>query len=193
MKIVWLKGDYTGRNKERQRQAAKEKCDIVIEFHFNAAANPNASGTEVWYRKYSLPSRSLAKLLHDHVVSLGFRPRGIKSTISSRRVSFIDAYPRTSVVVLIEPCFVTNLSDAQKLHQDGFMAQLADAIVNAINEFVAKEKRNVRVIGLSVGHIGKTSNKFDRGARCLFGDFEADHASVLAKLVAERFQSQSQT
>jgi len=55
LKIVWLKGDYTGKNKERQRQAEKEKCDIVIEFHFNSAGDRAASGTEVWHRQYSIP------------------------------------------------------------------------------------------------------------------------------------------
>ena len=186
MKIVWLKGDYTGKNKERQRQAAKEKCDIVIEFHFNASTNLDASGTEVWHRQYSLHSRELAKLIHDRIVSLGFRPRGVKSAVPLSRAAFINAYPRTALVVLLEPCFVTNRLDAQKLHQEGFMPQLADAVVTAINDFIAKTNRRVQIIGLSVGHLWKTSNPSDRGARCLFGDFEAQHALSLAKLVAER-------
>ena len=190
MRIVWLTGDYTGKNRERQQQAAKEKCDIVIEFHFNASANPDASGTEVWHRQFSLPSFRLAKSLHDRIVSLGFKPRGVKSAVPTSRASFINSYPRTSIVVLLEPCFVTNRLDAQKLHQDGFMAQLAEAIASAVKDFIAKENRKVQVIGLSIGHKGKTSNKSDRGARCLFGDFEADHASELAKLVAERLQPQ---
>jgi len=189
LRIVWLKGDYTGKNKERQRQAVKEKCDIVIEFHFNASDNPSASGTEVWHRQYSLHSRELAKLIHDRIVALGFKPRGVKSAVPSSRAAFINAYPRTTLVVLLEPCFVTNRLDAQKLHQDGFMPKLADAVVTAIKDFRSKTNREIEVIGLSVGHLWKTSNPADLGAKCLFGDFEAHHALSLAKLVAEQLRS----
>ena len=189
MKIVWLTGDYVGKRKERQQQAAKEKCDVVIEFHFNGAQNEDASGTEVWYRQFSLPSSNLARILHDRIAALGFKPRGIKPAVPKTSASFINSYPRSAVVVLLEPCFVTNKRDAQKLHQDGFMDRLADAIATGIKDFAKKENRKIGVLGLSIGHKGKSSNPSDRGARCVFGDFEADHASVLAKKVAERLQT----
>ena len=44
MKSVFLKGDYTGKRKERQRQAIKEGCDFVLEFHFNSSNNAKAKG-----------------------------------------------------------------------------------------------------------------------------------------------------
>jgi N-acetylmuramoyl-L-alanine amidase len=136
LKIVWLKGDYTGKNKERQRQAEKEKCDIVIEFHFNSAGDRAASGTEVWHRQHSIFSRQLASILHDRIITLGFKPRGVKSAVPTSRASFINSYPRTCLVVLLEPCFVSNRSDAEKLHQDGFMDRLASAIASGIKDFL---------------------------------------------------------
>jgi len=185
LKIVWLKGDYTGK-RERQKQAAAEKCDIVIEFHFNSSNNPAASGTEVWHRQYSFPSRHLAVILHDRITALGFKPRGVKSAIPDSRASFINAYPVDCLVVLLEPAFISNSTDAQKLHQDGFLPKLAEAIVSGIKDFIKTTSyRKFEIIGLSVGHKYKTSNPADRGARCIFGDFEADHAESLAKLVAD--------
>ena len=190
MKIVWLKGDYTGKNKERQRQAEKERCDIVIEFHFNSAGDKAASGTEVWHRQYSIPSRHLATILHDRITNLGFRPRGVKSAVPTSRASFINSYPPTCVVVLLEPCFVSNRSDAEKLHQGGFIDRLANAIVAGIKDFIkTNANKKFAVIGLSVGHKYKTSNPNDKGASCVFGDWEANHAEDLAKKVAELLQS----
>ena len=190
MKIVWLKGDYTGKSKERQRQAEKEKCDIVIEFHFNSAGDRAASGTEVWHRQYSIPSRHLATILHDRITNLGFKPRGVKSAVSTSRASFINSYPTTCIVVLLEPCFVSNRSDAEKLHQDGFIDGLANAIVAGIKDFIkTNANRKFSVIGLSVGHRYKTSNPNDKGASCVFGDWEADHAEDLARKVAELLRS----
>jgi N-acetylmuramoyl-L-alanine amidase len=190
LKIVWLKGDYTGKNKERQRQAEKEKCDIVIEFHFNSASDKSASGTEVWHRQYSMPSRHLAAILHDKIIALGFIPRGVKSAVPTSRASFINSYPPTCVVVLLEPCFVSNRVDAEKLHKGSFMDKLADSIVAGIKDFIkSNANRKFEVIGLSVGHKYKTSNPNDRGAACVFGDWEADHAEVLAKKVAALLQS----
>ena len=190
MKIVWLKGDYTGKNKERQRQAEKEKCDIVIEFHFNSAGDRAASGTEVWHRQYSMFSRQLASILHDKITALGFKPRGVKSAVPTSRASFINSYPPTCLVVLLEPCFVSNRSDAEKLHQDGFMDKLAGAIASGIRDFIkTATHREFAVIGLSVGHRYKTSNPNDKGASCVFGDWEADHAEDLARKVAELLRS----
>jgi N-acetylmuramoyl-L-alanine amidase len=190
LKIVWLKGDYTGKNKERQRQAAKEKCDIVIEFHFNSAEDKAASGTEVWHRQYSMFSRQLASILHDKIIALGFKPRGVKLAVPDSRASFINSYPPTCIVVLLEPCFVSNRSDAEKLHQDDCVDGLANAIVAGIKDFIkATANKKFAVIGLSVGHKYKTSNPTDKGAACIFGDWEADHAEDLAKKVAALLQS----
>jgi len=190
LKVVWLKGDYTGKNKERQRQAEKEKCDIVIEFHFNSAGDKAASGTEVWHRQYSIPSRHLATILHDKITSLGFKPRGVKSAVPTSRASFINSYPPTCFVVLLEPCFVSNRSDAEKLHQDVFMDKLANAIVAGIRDFIkSTTHREFVVIGLSIGHKYKNSNPNDKGAACVFGDWEADHAEDLARRVAKLLQS----
>jgi len=162
----------------------------VIEFHFNSAGDKAASGTEVWHRQYSIPSRHLATILHDRITNLGFKPRGVKPAVQTSRASFINSYPPTCLVVLLEPCFVSNRSDAEKLHQDGFIDRLADAVVAGIRDFIkATANKKFAVIGLSVGHRYKTSNPNDKGAPCVFGDWEADHAEALAKKVAELLQS----
>lgn len=188
--VVWLTGDYTGQKKERQMQAQKNKCDVVIEFHFNASLNGSAKGAEVWYRIYSIVSRRLAEILLAKFTSIGLKPRGVRAATKDSRAAFINSYPNNIIVVLLEPAFVTNKEDATKLHDKKFMNDLASAIANGLRDFAAETKhREIKTIGLSVGHIGKSSNPKDKGAKCVFGDYEADHAKEVAEIVAKLLQS----
>lgn len=184
MRVIWLTGDYTGERRERQRQAAEKNCDIVIEFHFNSAANKTARGAEVWYRMYSIYSRRLAEILLDKMCELGLKRRGIYAATKDSRAAFINSYPNTAFVVLLEPAFVSNIFDAKRLHNKEFMEKLAKAIVDGLKAFADELKhRTIEVVGLSIGHVGKMSNPYDKGALCVFGDYESDHARELARLV----------
>jgi hypothetical protein len=70
------------------------------------------------------------------------------------------------------------------------MDKLASAIASGIRDFLrTATHREFTVIGLSVGHKYKTSNPNDKGAACVFGDWEADHAEDLARKVAELLRS----
>lgn len=170
--------------------ARKLKCDVVIEFHFNASVSETARGAEVWYRSYSIYSRRLAEILLHKMAEIGLRPRGVRAAMQPQRASFINAYPNDAIVVLLEPAFVTNKEDAKLLHDKNFMAKLANAIVDGLKAFANETKhREIKVVGLSVGHIGKRTSPNDKGAKCVFGDFEADHAKNLAELVFELLQS----
>jgi hypothetical protein len=88
---------------------------------------------------------------------------------------------------LLEPAFVTNRDDARKLHNQKVLTQLADRISSTIQQFARElSYRPIQVVGLSVGHKYKTSQPNDRGAPCVLGDTEADHAEALARLVQQR-------
>jgi N-acetylmuramoyl-L-alanine amidase len=190
LKVVWLTGDYTGKHKERQRQAKQAGCDLVIEFHFNAANDSRAHGAEVWYRQYSTPSKVLAERLLEAIGACGFARRGVKLATPQCRAGFINAYANDILVVLLEPAFVTNREDAGKLHNQKVLTQLADRIADAIQQFARELRyRPIEVIGLSVGHKYKTSQPNDRGAKCILGDTEADHAETLARLVQQRLSA----
>jgi nicotinamidase-related amidase len=70
------------------------------------------------------------------------------------------------------------------------LAQLADKIANAIQQSARELRyRPIEVVGLSVGHKYKTSQPNDRGAKCVLGDMEADHAEALARLVQQRLSA----
>jgi hypothetical protein len=106
------------------------------------------------------------------------------------RAGFINAYANDILVVLLEPAFLTNRNDAERIHNQNVLTQLADKIASAIQQFARELRyRPIAVIGLSVGHKYKTSRPNDRGALCVLGDTEADHAEALARLVQQRLSA----
>ncbi|MFA0748568.1 N-acetylmuramoyl-L-alanine amidase family protein [Fervidibacter sp.] len=179
MRVVWLKGDYVG-NHERQRQASKANCRLVLSFHFNAA-DPKAQGSEVFSNGKGDADYIAAKLLHLITDILGTRSRGVKPAAGSR-AGFLRFYPCPAV--LMEPCFITNPEEANLVHDVQIVRQLGEAIADALVKWLPYDA----TVGLDIGHKFKTSQPNDRGARCFYGDFEADHAEQLAKVVAASLQ-----
>jgi hypothetical protein len=176
MRLIWLKGDYVGRH-ERQQAASKAGCDFVICFHFNSFNDPRASGAEVYHNNKGNAKTIAEQLLTAITDVLKNRPRGVKDAQGSR-AGFIRHYHCPAV--LIEPCFVSNPDEAAKVHDVDTLRALGEAIASVVWKwFPAKA-----VIGLDIGHKFKRSNPDDRGAKCVLGDWEADHAERLAKVVA---------
>ena len=183
MRIIWLKGDYV-ENHERQAQASKANCRLVISFHFNAHHNSKANGSEVFSNGKGDADYIAARLLHIITNILGTRSRGVKPAQGSR-AGFLRFYPCSAV--LLEPCFITNPEEANLIHDVQVVRRLGEAIADALVKWLPFDA----VLGLDIGHKFKTSQPNDKGARCFFGDFEADHAEQLAKVVAASIQIRS--
>lgn len=179
MKIVWLTGDYVDAH-ERQRQAQMARCNLVIEFHFNSADDPRAVGSEVWYKPDSESSESLARSLMGAYRDLGL-PRhgdGVMPAVRGTRAAWIRHYAMDTV--LLESLFVTNPNEARWIHNSENVEFLGRAIAGRVLAFVAPDA----TVGLSVGHLFKSSSPNDRGARCALGDTEGEHNQALANVVA---------
>lgn len=179
MKPIFLKGDYTGKNKERQRQAKVSGCDFVVSFHFNSANTPSASGAEIYHNDKELAQKIAQELIKRITKVLGNKVRGVKSA-KGTRASFINFYHCPAV--LLEPCFVSNPNEATKLHDVNVVRELAREIVEVLKLFLPADA----VIGLDIGHKFKTSSPNDMGAACVAekGCSEAKHGEQLAKAVA---------
>ena len=178
--IVWLTGDYS----ERARQAGKEHCTHSIDFHFNGFDQP-AFGGEVYYKNGSAAAQSLAAEIWARYLALGRPPHGspVKNAQGSR-AKYINGYPCHAV--LLEPLFITEQAQATWLRDPANLEALSLATANAI-----KAKTGAGdVIGLSIGHLGKTSNPSDRGTASYFaGEWEGDYNKRMAQLVAKHLQT----
>lgn len=178
MQVVWLKGDYVGKH-QRQRQALQSSCDFVISFHFNSSRDRSAAGAEVYHNGKNNVSQLAQRLLSAIVEVLKVPKRAVKDAKGSR-ASFICQYHCPAV--LIEPCFVSNPDEAKLLHDINVMRRLGERIAAEVKKWF-KGKTTV-IVGLDVGHMYKNSLPHDKGAKCVLGDTEGDHAEVLAKIVA---------
>lgn len=177
MRTIRLTGDYVG-NHARQQQAADAGCTAVLDFHFNSDASASAHGGECFYQRDQPRSLELAQAITAAYTDRGLslRKEPVKESLGTR-AGFIDYYGCPTV--LLEPMFVSTPSEATWLHEPGNIQALGSAIAAQLRPLLG----NGAVIGISVGHKGKTSKPNDRGAECVCGDDEADHAEALAAAV----------
>ncbi|PYZ92557.1 hypothetical protein CR194_12875 [Salipaludibacillus keqinensis] len=114
----------------RVTMANQSGADMFVSLHANAFPNSSVNGSEVLYSetKYPAESRRLAQEIQSRVASgMNMRDRGIV-----RRNVQVLTGPNMPAV-LIEPGFMTNSSDLNKLlHQQD---QLAAEIVNGIKNY----------------------------------------------------------
>ena len=183
MQTIRLTGDYVG-NHERQRQASAAGCTCVLDFHFNSFDKPSANGGECFYQKGQSRSKELAKAIVEAITSCGLKLRSesLKESVNTR-AGFIDYYQCPTV--LLEPLFLSNPADAAWIHRPENVQALGKAIAERLRPLL----RTQDILGISIGHKGKTSQPKDRGTECLHGDDEADHAEALAAVIESALQA----
>ncbi len=121
--LLWLKGKFSS-------------GDILLDIHWNASANPEAKGSEVIIpESASAFEMNLAKELLKCFVFFGFRARGVRSESETARKTLGWMRPNAQNV-LIEVCFITNLTD-MKLYQAnkwGIARKIAGVLKSKSNE-----------------------------------------------------------
>lgn len=111
-----------------------KKGDITLSFHLNSSES-NAEGPEMLYYVNSKNSKRLATILQKNVLNalkIEKDRRGIKpKTLADRGGSLLVR--TTTPTVILEPAFVSNLSDISRL--DLYKKEYADAVVKSIKEY----------------------------------------------------------
>ncbi|PZT57126.1 N-acetylmuramoyl-L-alanine amidase family protein [Paenibacillus silvae] len=116
---------------ERVQLANTLNADVFVSIHGNSVeASPQISGTETFYYKRS-SSKALADIMHRHLVeALGFKDRGVKNgNLEVLRDTTMPA-------VLLEIGFLSNLAEEQAMLSETVQDKAAQAIVDAIKEFL---------------------------------------------------------
>ncbi|MNR04572.1 N-acetylmuramoyl-L-alanine amidase [compost metagenome] len=88
---------------------------VVLEFHFDAAASPTATGTTALIgNDADRLDKAFAKELVEATSSiLGIKNRGVKSEAESHRGS-LGLMREQGIVALLELCFISNPDDLKK-------------------------------------------------------------------------------
>jgi len=114
---------------ERVRQAQQFDADFFISVHNNAARNPNARGTEVYF--FTPFSHVMAATVSRNVSNnLDTINRG------ARRARFSVTTSPQFISVMVEAGFMTNLAEYEKLITPSYQQGVAQGIANAVATMV---------------------------------------------------------
>lgn len=98
--------DATVELNQRADYATAMRADLFVSIHSNAAASPEAHGTEVFHYPASARGKLLAQSIHSELVFLeGLRDRGIKEA------GFFVLRHTPCPAVLVETSFISNRKD----------------------------------------------------------------------------------
>jgi len=114
---------------ERGPIANRLGADAFISVHANSVENsPSASGTESYY--YEAASKAFTQVMHKHLLkATGFKDRGVK------QASFKVLRDTQMISVLLESGFISNPTEEAALFTDEMQQKIAQAIVDALNEY----------------------------------------------------------
>lgn len=121
-------GEYKAELARTYAQVDAWGADASIELHFNGAASPNATGTEVLSSGTALSLMLAEEVQREMVGALGLRDRGVKTRAASERGGgslFSGAAP----AILVEPFFGSSAKDQAATDEPHEQSALADAIL----------------------------------------------------------------
>lgn len=113
---------------ERPEFANENEADLYLSLHQDSFDDPDVSGTESFY--YDDDSLDVAEIIQKHVVdTTGFNDRGVK------RENLFVLRDSDMPSVLIEVGYLTNPDEQEKMNSDNFQEQIAQSIVDGIEEY----------------------------------------------------------
>ena len=121
--------------KKRTAIANDTKSKLLVSLHYNAFKSANVKGIEIYYyEKGSKWRSSNSKKLAQNVLSrmvehTGASSRGVK------RGNFHIVREATMPAILIEGGFITHPEESERLHDQKYLNQIAQAIAEGIDKY----------------------------------------------------------
>ncbi|MBK7307061.1 MAG: N-acetylmuramoyl-L-alanine amidase [Chitinophagaceae bacterium] len=117
-------------NKERILFYRDSVPDLLISIHLNSTVDPiRVKGTSSFYRYIGF--RNLSNAIHKHMLQLDLKDNGNNGSFNFMLNSPIE-YPNA----LVETLFLSNPEDEMKILDDNFQQQIAERIVQGIQDFL---------------------------------------------------------
>lgn len=118
---------------ERARRANEMGADLFISLHLNAHQEATASGASTFYFGGSGAGEALAERIQERLVELGLDD----CRTHARSYSLLKETRMPAVIV--EPAFITNPTEADRLSDDAFVDEVARAIAIGTLSYFDKE------------------------------------------------------
>ena len=117
-------------NKERILFYRDSVPDLLISIHLNSTVDPiRVKGTSSFYRYIGF--RNLSNAIHKHMLELDLKDNGNNGSFNFMLNSPIE-YPNA----LVETLFLSNPEDEMKILDENFQQQIAEKIVQGIQDFL---------------------------------------------------------
>ena len=132
--LVTRERDEEAEPAERAARANEADADVFVSLHLNENhESSTAEGTSTFFYGGSRSGETLAETIQEALVSLGLRDcRSHARSFSLLKMTRMPA-------VIVEPIFMTNPREADRMGQASFRARVADAIARGIARYFELE------------------------------------------------------
>lgn len=121
---------------ERVDRAKKSNADALLSLHLNSHEDASAEGSSSYYfgrlGSVSVPGKALAELIQEELSDW----TGVRDG-RTHPMSFPLLRETPMPAVQVEPCFITNPKEERLLAEEPFQAEVARALVRALERFFA--------------------------------------------------------
>ena len=138
---LYCEGDTNRKSADLKMRAEimnQDEVDYIISIHQNSFAGESSHGAQVFYQSSSEVGKALAEELQNELVS-SLDPE------NHRQAKANDSYyllkKTVKPIVIIECGFLSNREEADKLIQDEYQKQAAEAIANGLFSYIENTKK----------------------------------------------------
>ncbi len=122
---------------DRIEYANRIDADMLISIDLNYSVDKNANGCSCLYFKglksYSIPGYKIANMIQDKITG---NLKVLDCRVHGANYAILKSTDTTSVVV--EPAFISNFKEREKLKESGYQIKISENIVEAILEYLSE-------------------------------------------------------
>ena len=113
----------------------KSDADLLVSIDLNYSMDRNANGSSCFYFKglksYSIAGYKIANLIQDKIVD---NLKALDCRVHGANYAILKATTMTSV--LVEPAFISNYKEREKLKKSGYQMKISESIIKAVLEYL---------------------------------------------------------
>lgn len=111
------------------QKANAQPLDLFLSIHFNSF-NGQANGTECWIYSERDITKSIGDRICNNFANMGYKNRGVKLSKNAPQGGLTVVDYTKAPAILVECCFIDNLSDMKKYNPKEFAKAIVEGILN---------------------------------------------------------------